>query len=229
MSSRDDSPLLRHAPATVQGRYLVVPPHTGVARHHFFGFHGQAQTAEVMADAFSGSVPDDDWLVVSVQALNIHYAGRNQEVVASWMTRLDREVAISTNVSYVDTVVEQVEREFGAADTRVFAGFSQGVGMAYRAGVLGRYRCNAIVTVGGDVPPELAATATAEWPEVLAMTGKHDPYFPPDALEKDADALRVCGVTAHTGVFDGRHEWAAGARVGTVAFLRRIANGPARS
>ena len=71
-------------------------------------------------------------------------------------------------------------------------------------------------------PPELAATATPEWPEVLAMTGEHDPYFPPDALEKDADALRVRGVTAHTGVFDGRHEWAAGARVGTAAFLKRI-------
>ena len=90
MSSRDDSPLLRHAPATVQGRYLVVPPHAGVARHHFFGFHGQAQTAEVMADAFSGSVPDDDWLVVSVQALNIHYAGRNQEVPFQHEQRLLR-------------------------------------------------------------------------------------------------------------------------------------------
>lgn len=222
MPSRDDSPLLRHAPATVQGRYLVVPPRAGVPRHHFFGFHGQAQTAEAMVEAFVGSVPEEDWLVVSVQALNTHYAGRNQDVVASWMTRSDREAAIATNVAYVDTVVEQVEREFGSPVSRVFAGFSQGVGMAYRAGVLGGHRCDAIVTVGGDVPPELTAVAVPTWPEVLAMTGEHDPYFPPDALEVNVDALRTRGVAVHTGVFDGRHEWAAGARVGTAAFLRRI-------
>ena len=37
----------------------------------------------------------------------------------------------------------------------VYAGFSQGVAMAFRAAVLGRWPCAGVVAVGGDVPPEL--------------------------------------------------------------------------
>lgn len=220
--SEGETPLLRHAPAVVQGRYLVRPPREGVTKHHWIGFHGQAQTADVMLDAFMRSVPGDDWLVVSVQALNLFYAARNQNVVASWMTRLDRELAIASNVAYVDRVVEQLEGEFGAPATRVFAGFSQGVGMAYRAGVLGRHRCDAIVTVGGDVPPELLSLPPRPWPRVLAMAGLHDAHFLRETLARDFDALRARGVDASSLVFEGGHEWASEAEAAAVAFLLKI-------
>ncbi len=222
MSTEGDAPLLRHAPATVQGRYLVKPPRASVAKHHWIGFHGQAQSAENMLDTFTRSVPGDDWLVVSVQALNQHYAGRSQDVVASWMTRLDREFAIASNVAYVDTVVAQLEREFGVPQARVFAGFSQGVGMAYRAGVLGRHRCDAIVTVGGDVPPELLALPPRPWPRVLAMTGERDLYFSGEHLARNIEALHARGVEARSRVFDGGHEWPSGAEAAATTLLREL-------
>ncbi|MEO5988191.1 MAG: hypothetical protein ABIU54_00520 [Candidatus Eisenbacteria bacterium] len=226
MSSADDTPLLRHAPATVQGRYRIRPVRASPAKHHWIGFHGQAQTAEAVLDAFAASVPTDDWLVVSVQALNLFYAGRNRDVVAGWMTRLDRELAITSNLAYVDTVVEQVQREFGTPECRILAGFSQGVAMAYRAGVLGRHRCDAIVTVGGDVPPELAALPPRPWPKVLAMTGRHDAYFPPEALERDVESLRTRGIDARALVFEGGHEWAAGAEAAAAALLHDLTERP---
>ncbi len=228
MPSADETPLLRHAPATVQGRYLARPPRAGTARHHWIGFHGYAQTAEAMLEAFASCVPGDDWLVVSVQALHPFYVGSSNVVVASWMTRLDRESAIASNVAYVDTVVEQLEREFGTPRTRVFAGFSQGVGMAYRAGALGRHGCEAIIAVGGDVPPELAAAPPRPWPLVLAMTGERDAYHPPAALERDVERLRAHGTDVRSRVLGGAHEWSAEVAEAAASLLRELQTRPNR-
>ncbi len=226
MSSPDSSPLLRHASATTSGRYLVRPPRAGAAKHHMIGFHGYAQTAEAVLDVFARSVPGDDWLVVSVQALHLFYVGRGTEVVASWMTRLDRELAIASNVAYVDAVVEQLDREFGTPRARVLAGFSQGVGMAYRAGALGRHRCDAIVAVGGDVPPELAASPPRPWPTVLAMTGQTDAYFTPEKLARDVERLRAHGGDVRSRVLAGGHEWSAEACDAAAALLGEVGARP---
>lgn len=213
--------LVRHAPATVEGRYLVRPAR-GEARHHWIGFHGQSQTAESLLEAFEASAPGDDWLVASVQALHPYYTSRGQQVVAGWMTRLDRESAIASNVAYVDEVVARIEAEFGAPRTRIFAGFSQGVGMAYRAGLLGRHACHAIVAVGGDVPPELAELARA-WPRVLLMAGEQDPYFPPASAAADAAKLRALGAAVRERTFPGKHEWPEAASRAAAEFARELA------
>jgi predicted esterase len=148
-----------------------------------------------------------DWLVASVQGLNRYYTGRTREIVANWMTSQDRERVIADNLRWVDTVIERLEAEFGAPRAIVFAGFSQGVAMAYRAGLLGRRPCAAIVAACGDVPPELKSDATREWPRVLAATGASDAWYTPERLEADAAFLRARRPDARTLVFEGGHEW----------------------
>lgn len=222
MPDSSDAPLVRHAAAPVQGRYVVRPPRGAGPAHQLIGFHGYAQTADGMFDAFCRSAPDDDWLVVSVQALHVFYAGRTQNVVASWMTRLDREHAIASNVAYVDAVIAALDREFGAPRMRAFAGFSQGVGMAHRAAVLCAARCDAVVTVGGDVPPELAAAPPRRWPRVLAMTGERDEWYAPAALERDAAGLRPHAPDVRTHVFAAGHEWSDEVCSASAAFLREV-------
>jgi hypothetical protein len=57
-------------------------------------------------------IPDvSHWLLVAVQALHPFYT-KSERVVASWMTREDRELAIADNLAYVAAVVETVQREF---------------------------------------------------------------------------------------------------------------------
>lgn len=203
MTAPDDAPLLRHAPATVHGRYLVRPASTGL---WLVGFHGQGQTAAAFYPALAASAPAD-WLVAAVQGLNRYYAGRSQDVVANWMTREDRELVIADNVAWVDGVLDRLAAEFGPPRVLVFAGFSQGVAMAYRAARLGRHACAAVVVVGGDVPPELAREPGAPWPRVLAMTGAADGWYGPDRLEADAAFLRGVRPDARIVVFAGGHEW----------------------
>lgn len=222
MSETPATPLVRFATAPVQGRFVVRPPR-GAAAHHLIGFHGYAQTAEDMAQAFARSVPGEDWLVVSVQALHPFYAGRTRNVVASWMTRLDRDHAIASNVAYVGAVVAALDREFGAPRTRAFAGFSQGAGMAHRAAVLCDARADGVITVGGDVPPELAAEPPRRWPRALLMAGERDEWYGREALERDAAALRPHAADVSAHVFAGAHEWNDEAAATAAAWLAALA------
>ena len=198
-----DAPLLRYAPATVHGRYLVRPSGSG---RWLVGFHGQGQTAADFMPALAASAPDG-WLVAAIQGLHRYYAGRSQKVVANWMTREDREQVIADNVAWVDGVLDRLAGEFGPPRVIVFAGFSQGVAMAYRAARLGRHTCAAVVAVGGDVPPELAREGGAPWPRVLAMAGSADDWYGPDRLASDGVFLRTVRPDARPVVFEGGHEW----------------------
>jgi predicted esterase len=206
----DDGVQLRLIPATVHGRVLVRPPATQGPHRWLVGFHGYAQNAQVFLDLLRQVPGSERWLLVAVQALHPFYYGRTQEVVANWMTRQDRELAIADNIAYVDAVVVGLEREFGPAAALVYAGFSQGVAMAFRAGVAGRHACDAVLAAGGDLPPELRAMTGGRWPRIVLCTGTEDDWHTPARLEDDAAFLRSRSVRTEAIVFEGGHEWSAG-------------------
>lgn len=222
MPEPDPEPLLRHAPATVHGRYLVRPARSRGAAPWLVGFHGYAQSADVMLEPFVRAAGSDRWLVASVQALHPFYVARTNEVVANWMTRQDRELAIPDNVAYVDTVLDQLEREFGAPSALVFAGFSQGVAMAYRAALLGRRSATALVAAGGDVAPDVLDAART-WPPVFLATGRDDTWYTPARLEAEAAKLRERGAHVRTLVFEGGHEWGEAVAEAVAGLLKGIA------
>jgi predicted esterase len=179
----------------------------------------------MMFESFARVAPGPGWLVASVQGLNRSYTARTHAVVANWMTREDREFAIADNIAYVDTVCDQLEREFGSPSAIAFAGFSQGVAMAYRAARRGRRECTAILAVGGDVPPELKEPGARAWPHVLAATGERDGWYTPARLAEDMAFLRTVRPDAHPLVFDGGHEWAEPLVAAARPWLQAIAPG----
>jgi predicted esterase len=223
MTTTPGTPLLRHAPATVHGRYLVLPLREGGRERWLVGFHGYAQGAEAFVGPLARMAGGGAWRAISVQALHPFYARRSEEVVANWMTRQDRELAIVDNVAYVDAVLDQLEREFGAPSAIVYAGFSQGVAMAYRAALRGRRDAAAIVTGGGDVPPELAEAGSRRWPRVLAATGSGDEWYSPERLRAEVAALRARGADARALVFEGGHEWSPALEAAAAELLRELA------
>jgi len=214
---------VRNVAATVHGRQLVRAPEHWPARQWLVGFHGYGQSADEFLEFMERIPAAREWLVVSVQALHPFY-NRAQQVVANWMTRQDREHAIADNIAYVDAVLDDLEGVHGAPATLVFAGFSQGVAMAYRAAVSGRRSAHAVIAACGDVPPELEQIAGASWPRrVLLATGTRDEFYAPDRLEREAAALRVHGVEMRTLVFEGGHQWSAEIVEAADRLLREIA------
>jgi predicted esterase len=201
------------------GRVIVKQPANSAGL--LVGFHGYAETADVQM-ARLGAIPGtDSWTLLSVQGLHRFYRGRSEEVVASWMTRQDRDTAIADNIRYVDAAIDAVRRESSNAPI-VYAGFSQGVAMAFRAAVLGRRRSSGVVAVGGDVPPELLADRSLRFPAVLLARGTKDEWYAQSRFETDVAELNLRTKSFAPFAFDGGHEWTAAVSETAGAFLSTL-------
>lgn len=190
--------------ARVHGRYLVRGASDAEAAGLLVGFHGYAEDAAIHLEALSAIPGVDAWLIVSVQALHPFYT-RDQTVVANWMTRQNREHAIIDNVDYVGSVLDAVQAENGVRRPVVFAGFSQGGAMAYRAAA--RYPSDALMILASDVPPDVLAATRLSLPPVLIGRGVNDKWYTQTKHAADLEALRALDVVVESCVFDGGHEW----------------------
>jgi predicted esterase len=191
--------------ARTHGRVLVrhaAAPPAGT----LVGFHGYAETAGHQLERLTGLTGADGWTVVSIQGLHRFYRGRTDETVASWMTREDRLTAIADNIGYVNAAVAAAAPR--VHEPLVFAGFSQGAAMAFRAAVHGSHRARAVVAVCGDVPPELLA-GDAAFPEVLIVRGDADEWYTAARMDADLSALAARDVRVTGATVPGGHQWSA--------------------
>lgn len=192
-------------PALVHGRLLVQAP-SDPAAGLLVGFHGYGETAEAHLEELRKIPGVDRWVVCAVQGLSRFYT-RQGDVVASWMTKQDREQAIDDNVRYAASVVARLKREFPDARRLVFAGFSQGVAMTYRAAAGSGFAADAVLALAGDVPPELAERPLPGFPPVLLGRGSEEKWYSEDKLASDVETLEGKGIEARVCRFDGGHEW----------------------
>src|SRR5258706_4600530 len=200
-------------PATVHGRYLV---RQGPPERLLVGFHGYGETADVHMAELQQIPGIERWTAVAVQALHPFYLNRTGAIVASWMTSLDRELAIEDNRAYVRAIVAH----FPQPRQLVFIGFSQGVAMAYRAAA--GSSATGVVALGGDVPPELFER-TPSLPPVLIGRGTNEDWYTAEKFEKDFKFLS--SVTAvSTCVYDGGHELTDAVPRAAGGFLGKLAD-----
>lgn len=206
---------------TTHGRYLVESP-AGAAAGLLCGFHGYKENAEVHLAVLRRIIGDRPWRLVSVQALHPFYA-KGGGVVANWMTSQDRELAISDNVAYVAGVLSAVDATYGAAGPLVYAGFSQGVAMAYRAAASAARACAGLIVLAGDVPPDVVHLA-GRLPPTLLGRGTDDAWYTAEKAAADYDVLTQAGVELIEHVFDGGHAWDDSFVVRAGAFLDTTAH-----
>ena len=210
-------------PVTTHGRVLVEGDgaSSDAPLRLLVGCHGYAQSADEMMEMLGRIPAGDRWTRVSIQALNRFYRRRSEITVASWMTRQDRELLIGDNVAYVDRAIAEVAGT-RAIERLVFCGFSQGVAMAFRAAVRGAHKADAVLALGGDVPPELLADTGATFPRVLLARGTRDEWYSEAKLQADEAALRTRGASVDTLTFDGAHEWHDDFGAQVTEFLRQL-------
>ena len=189
-------------PTGTHGRVLL--RETASPQAIVIGFHGYMENAQIQMDRLTAIPGAERWTLASVQALHRFYKGSSEEVVASWMTRQDRDAAITDNIAYIDRVVEAL----GAPGVPiVFAGFSQGVAMAFRAAVRGARKGAGVIAVGGDVPPELLADSSLAFPPLLLARGERDEWHTAQKHDADVVAVKSAGAEAEALIYDGAHEW----------------------
>lgn len=204
---------VRTIQATVHGRFLV---EEGDPDRLLMGFHGYAETADVHLEELRKIPGIEAWSVVAVQALHPFYT-RSGSIVASWMTSLDRELAIADNVQYVRTVVESLPKP----KRLVITGFSQGAAMAARAAAFGKLDPAGLILLGGDIPPEVVSTEDIALPPVLLGRGTRDEWYTGEKFKKDLSFLESKTRVTRC-VFAGGHEWTDAFRDAAGEFLQGI-------
>jgi predicted esterase len=208
--------------AMTHGRVLVRRPSSPPPWAALIGFHGYSMNAGQMIELLEQIPGAGSWLLVSVQALHRFYSRDQKTVVASWMTSEDRDAAIADNIRYVADVVDAVKHAWPFEQV-VYAGFSQGVAMAFRAAVRAGHACEGVLALGGDIPPELVADASIVWPRVVLGRGDDDAQYTAATFLRDASLLEKAGALAARVTFAGGHDWspafceAAGEYLATVA------------
>jgi predicted esterase len=210
-------------PARVHGRYLIREPESD-SRGLLVATHGYGMSAAAMLAQVETIPGIEAWTVVSIQGLSRFYNTRSQEVVASWMTRQDRELAIADNITFVSDVVGRVVEDGTKAGPLVYLGFSQGTAMAYRAAAGVMRPCRGVVALGGDVPPELAGRDLARKPRVLIGRGLSDEWYDESKLEADLQLLDELGWETEVARFSGGHEWTDEFRSRCQVFLDSLAS-----
>jgi dienelactone hydrolase len=192
---------------SVHGRFLH---EDRGAERLLVGFHGYAEVAETQLAELEQIPGVDRWSVVAVQALHPFYT-RSGSVVASWMTSLDRELAIADNVGWVGRVLASLP----APKTLVFLGFSQGAAMAARAAAA--FPAAGLILLGGDMPPDVEPGSL---PPTLLARGTKDEWYTEEKFKKDLSYLEG-RVEVTPLVFDGGHEWSKELRVAAGEFLQK--------
>ena len=206
------------------GRVLIVDPSSLPARGTIVGFHGYGQSADAMLSELQRIPGADAWRLVSVQALHRFYTRSDESVVASWMTRQDRDAAIADNIEYVDRAVDAAVGE--DAGVLVYLGFSQGASMAARAAAHGTRRASGVVLLGGDIPAD-AKTGPGDrflTLPVLVGIGARDTWYQPKA-DADIQFLRDRNASPHVVRFDGGHEFTDEFRSAVGAWIVRLTGG----
>ncbi|HEX2832095.1 MAG TPA: phospholipase [Thermoanaerobaculia bacterium] len=194
---------------SVHGRFLHVDRGTD---RLVIGFHGYAESAEMHLAELEKVPGSERWSLIAVQALHPFYT-RTGQIVASWMTSLDRENAMADNLAYVAKVLASVPEP----RTLVFAGFSQGATMAARAAAhVGKPA--GLMLLGGDIPPDVKADAALRLPPTLLGRGERDEWYTDEKLKKDMSYLEATSRVT-TCVFDGGHEWTDAYREAAGRFL----------
>jgi predicted esterase len=210
----------REIAALVHGRYLVEAP-DAESPPLLVGFHGYGENAEKHLEELRRLPGASRWALCAVQALHPFY-NRSGDVIACWMTRLQREQAILDNVRYVASVVAELKRELPVADQLVYLGFSQGAAMAYRAAAGSGPPCQGVIVLGGDVPPELESHDLSRFPPVLLGRGSSEEWYDAAKMEHDVELLRRKGADVRPCVFDGGHEWTNEFRAAAGQFLEEV-------
>jgi predicted esterase len=207
---------------TTHGRYLISG--TGSAKPLLVGFHGYAESAEIELDRLRSILGSERWLILAIQGLHRFYRRRTNEVVASWMTKQNREFAIKDNSAYVTKVINTVSAEYSSYGPLVLSGFSQGVGMAFRAAAAVDRPVSGVIALGGDVPPELGPAALSRISAVLLGSGSMDEFYTREKAVSDEQRLRAAGVNLQVFSFDGGHEWTDGFEEAASRFLYSISS-----
>jgi predicted esterase len=175
-----------------------IPIHTVL-----FVLHGYGMSAGRFLNDFE-NLSEPGMMIVAPEGLSRYYRkGHSGDVVASWMTRDDREHEISDYVVYLDEVYQRVMANLSAKS--IVLGFSQGASTASRWVVMGKSLHDGLIVWAGEFPPEFNQgidNKTIIW----NVAGDQDEFIDLEKHRQQSARMMNLNFKVHELVFRGNHK-----------------------
>jgi predicted esterase len=192
----------RNITVSKTARYFISGELTESTEQVWFVCHGYAQLAGSFL-AWFDALDKKKHLVVAPEGLNrFYWKGFSDKVVASWMTKEDREDEIRDYVNFLNKVHDEVMPAGRKLKINVL-GFSQGTSTACRWVGSGHVKPQNLLIWAGSVPPDMHAL---EGIRTFVMLGDADEFISEPEAQKQLALLDEKGINYELILFSGRHE-----------------------
>lgn len=119
----------------------------------WFVIHGYAQLARDFIKEFE-FLSNSSTLIIAPEGLSKFYF--RDKIVASWMTKEDRENEINDYVNYLNKILNQIENKFDLTSAKFnLLGFSQGVHTAARFFINSNFYFNNLLLCSSNFPKDV--------------------------------------------------------------------------
>jgi predicted esterase len=172
-------------------RYFQLGEITSSTKQIWIVLHGYAQLANYFIKWFE-PILDEETVIIAPEGLHrFYWQGFSGKVVASWMTKEDRESDIHDYINFLDEVMDRVKERMVNPETKIIAfGFSQGVASVSRWVFNSvRHQPDELVLWAGLFPSDFALeNGGAYQPQkpIYVLFGDEDEFY----REYDQDQLR---------------------------------------
>jgi predicted esterase len=189
--------------------YTLGIPGTHI-RRLIIALHGYGQAARTFIHHFKDLIGDGETLVVCPEGLNrFYWKGFTGEVVASWMTKENREFDIRDNMAYLNDLYAHLMGQL-PKDTKVtLLAFSQGCPTMSRWVAKCRPEFHHLILWGGHLAHDVDYAPSGNYfsdKELLFVYGESDQFLPFGYRERQAMLAKVGDLDFRTISFDGKHE-----------------------
>jgi predicted esterase len=196
-------------------RYYTLGEPSHATRDVWFVCHGYGQLAADFIKEFE-IIADPTRVIVAPEALSRYYAANEagfhsseSRVVASWMTREDREAEIDDYVAYLDAVHDEIISKVDRKNVSVTVlGFSQGGATANRWLTRGRSRADRLIMWGALIASDADLNQAATFFRDVKLTivyGKKDQFANEKMIEDYQRVLTEKRIPFELLTFGGGH------------------------
>ena len=196
-------------------RYYTLGEPGSDTRDVWFVCHGYGQLAADFIKELE-VIADSTRVIVAPEALSRYYVASEagfhsseSKVVASWMTREDREAEIDDYVAYLDAVYDEVISKVDRKDASVTVlGFSQGGATANRWLTRGRSRADRLIMWGALIATDADLNQAATFFRDVKLTivhGTRDQFANEKMIEDYQRVLTEKRIPFELVTFNGGH------------------------
>ncbi len=171
--------------------------------------HGYGQAARSFVYKFEG-LDDGNTLVICPEGLNrFYWENFTGKVVASWMTKQDREIDIYDNMNYLSALYDYIVPQLSDDVSISLMGFSQGCPTISRWAASNKPRIDNLILWAGQLAHDQDYAQAKDYFKKVGLhwvVGKEDGFITEERLEKQIGIANTAGMDFEVTKFDGAHE-----------------------